>query len=210
MRKRIEVKKGERFGRLVILEEINEEISGANKFRKFACECDCGGRKEVRLNSLRIGATKSCGCLNAEESTKRGTTHGRSKTKIYDIWATMLQRCFYKNSKSYKNYGGRGIKVCKNWLKFENFYNDMGDRPEGRSLDRIDNNGNYEYKNCRWATKKEQDDNKRTTIFVSINKVKISFNDLVEFFGLTRGSLHNRIFIRNWDLGKALTTKIKK
>ena len=179
MRKRIEVKKGERFGRLVILEEINEEISGANKFRKFACECDCGGRKEVRLNSLRIGATKSCGCLNAEESTKRGATHGRSKTKIYDIWAAMLQRCFYKNSKSYKNYGGRGIKVCKNWLKFENFYNDMGDRPEGRSLDRIDNNGNYEYKNCRWATKKEQDDNKRTTIFVSINKVKISFNDFV-------------------------------
>lgn len=149
---------GHRFCRLVVL-----ECAGKDRFSNliWKCQCDCGNICEVAGHSLNSGRTKSCGCLKKERVCKRNKSHGMSKSPEYDIWKAMLQRCENPNCKSFSDYGGRGIKVCQSWHKFENFYRDMGKRPEGLSIDRINNDGNYEMGNCRWATKEEQSNNSR-------------------------------------------------
>lgn len=116
------------------------------------CICDCGGTKTTRGGNLKRGTTKSCGCLNG--------THHMSFSLSYLSWANMLQRCNNPNNKWYHRYGGRGIKVCKIWEKFENFYADMGERINNLTLDRIDNDRNYEPGNCKWSTAKEQANNR--------------------------------------------------
>lgn len=123
--------------------------------RYWICECDCGEIKSIRQDLITSGHTKSCGCLIKEEMRSR-KTHDMSKTIEYDTWKHMIQRCTNKTAINYDNYGGRGIFVCEEWKNsFETFYNDMGDKPIGSSIDRIDNDGNYEPSNCRWVTKQQ-------------------------------------------------------
>lgn len=131
------------------------------------CICGCGASCIAASTNLGSGATKSCGCLNKEVATARATTHGRTGTPIYHTWVSMRDRCNNSNNKRYPAYGGRGITVCERWSSFENFYEDMGERPKGKTLDRKDNNGNYEKDNCRWATKVEQSRNQRTNKMLS-------------------------------------------
>ena len=135
-------------------------------------ECDCGVKKIIRASSVGKGHTKSCGCLQREVVKmycKNNIVHGMVKTKTYRSWSSMKERCLNKSHKSYKDYGGRGITICREWMKFENFYKDMGDRPPKKTLDRINNDKGYFKKNCKWSTSKEQSNNKRNNWILIYN-----------------------------------------
>jgi hypothetical protein len=148
--RRLEVKPGDRFGRLTVINETRILIDNGARRRRFWMQCDCGKKCIVRLLSLTSNNTQSCGCLYREKFTNR--THGYAGTPTYVIWADMIQRCQNPRRKSYKHYGGRGIKVCERWHKFENFLADMGERPGPyHQLNRLNNDGNYEPGNVEWT-----------------------------------------------------------
>src|SRR5215475_12310158 len=143
---------GKRFGRLVVCWPSG--IVGGSV--RWLCVCDCGQMAmTARSGQLLAGRIRSCGCR------KRHKTHGQSRTKVYDAWSGMIGRCSNRKLKAWKNYGGRGIKVCARWRKFENFLFDMGFPPDGLVLDRINNDGDYKPRNCRWATYSQSNKNRR-------------------------------------------------
>jgi hypothetical protein len=133
--------------------------------------CDCGKVFSMRCESEK--KTKSCGCLRAEllKGNSYSSIHNSNGSREYKTWQSMKDRCFRKKNTKYAYYGGRGVSVCERWLCFENFLADMGERPDGCSIDRIDSNGNYEPSNCRWATMTEQARNRRSNRILTINKV---------------------------------------
>ena len=161
------------FGRLTVLSENGKN---SRNDALWLCSCSCGNIKTVEGYSLRSGHTKSCGCLVSDKCSERGkamwTKHGMAKTPTYQCWKSMNNRCRNDHKKYHNNYAGRGISVCKEWASsFEAFYNYMGDKPEGKTLDRIDNDGNYEPSNCRWATPTQQTRNSRTVV---LNEVDVA------------------------------------
>lgn len=123
--------------------------------------CKCGKPYEGKLANVINGNTKSCGCLGAEALAARNVKHGMARTKIYDIWSAMMSRCHNPSNKRYRDYGGRGITVTEEWHQFSKFYSDMGERPVGKSLDRMDNSVGYSKENCTWVTSEDQASNKR-------------------------------------------------
>lgn len=188
---------GMRFGRLVALRPIpNSGKSGG--YLKWVFKCDCG-REIVRSGKMvRSGYISSCGCLKRDYlRSKNAPTykHGRSNTPEFHIWSGMIHRCTNPNSKAYKNYGGRGIKVCDRWRNsFENFLADMGERPSKEySIDRIDVNGNYEPTNCRWVLWEIQCQNKRNTKYFEYQGVKHSLREWCNIYGVKEATVKNRI-----------------
>ena len=158
MSRRIEVKTGERYGKLTIVKEVE------GYRRKFQVKCDCGNTTNVILNSLRNGKTTSCGCYNKQVLEERNRTHGLRNHYLYHTWSRMKQRCYNPNCEDYKYYGAVGVTICDRWrYSFPNFLEDVGDRPSPKhSIDRFpDKYGNYEPTNVRWATHSEQMLNRR-------------------------------------------------
>lgn len=140
------------------------------------CKCDCGTVRDFREDALKSKERVSCGCFRLERLREAVVTHDKTRTKAYGTWEGMLQRCNNTNSENYYNYGGRGILICNAWLDFENFFSDMGERPDGMSLDRIDVNGNYCKENCRWTTPSVQGFNQRISSNNTSGRTGVSWN----------------------------------
>lgn len=179
----------ERYGRLTVIER-----SKTNP-RYFICKCDCGNQKEIFSSHIKQGRTRSCGCYRKEIISALGkqTKHGLFGTKIYGVWSSMMSRCYNTNNHAYSSYGGRGIVVDEFWHKFENFYNDMGVAPKGLTLDRIDNNKGYSKENCRWATMKEQGNNKRSNVMIEYEGRVQNITQWAEELGVPRTRLYDQI-----------------
>lgn len=183
---------GKKFNRWTIL-KFDKKIDGEYY---WLCKCSCGTIKSRLAYGITSGQSKSCGCYKRDVSSTNRIKHNLSRTRFYHIWQGMKQRCFDKKSDAYKNYGGRGIIICKEWLNFNNFVNDMykpyqehcekyGEK--NTSIDRIDNNKGYFLKNCRWATSKEQSNNTRKSPYnnyITFNNKKISIYKFTQICGI--------------------------
>ena len=164
---------GQKHGKLTV---IRRNGISKDRYIKWLCQCECGKQTIVRGESLKNGNTKSCGCLQKEllKLNPNSLKHGQSSdgiSRIYKTWENMIERCTNPNHKQYKDYGGRGIKVCEAWIKFNGFFKDMGEKPNGLTLDRINNNGDYCKENCKWSTSKEQARNKTNNILITIDGI---------------------------------------
>jgi hypothetical protein len=154
--------------------------------------CDCGVIKEMLWDSINRGQNKSCGCYKTKLLTKHSTTHGKTKTREYNCWVGMRNRCYTPKNADYARYGERGIEVCSEWKdSFETFYNDMGDSPSPlHSINRIDNDGNYSKSNCEWATNAEQSRNRISNVQIKIGKKTYLLSDVRKRYGIASASFY--------------------
>lgn len=194
-----------KFGRLQPIRRVENSAKGDTR---WLCKCECGNEKVILAKNLKNGATRSCGCLNREIITTHGHTAGHKITPVFFTWSAMIARCYHSYCPGYARYGGRGIKVSDEWLKFENFYRDMGDKPPGKSIDRIDGNGDYCKENCRWATPKEQSNNISTNVWITYNGETHTLKQWSEKINLPYPCLHNR-FKLGWTKEEALTIPLR-
>jgi hypothetical protein len=201
---------GMKFERLEVIRRAEKPNS---KNYHWLCRCDCGNEIIVSTSNLCSGNTKSCGCLNSELSTLRSATHNLSKSRLYNIYCGMKQRCYDTNSSNYHNYGARGIRVCDEWLRdFTTFYKwSLRNKYCGNlSIDRIDNDGNYEPSNCRWATRVEQANNKSNSRIFTIDGKTQTVSQWARDYGLTADLVYSRMYKSKWSIEKALTEPICK
>lgn len=201
---------GQRFGRLVAVSRESRK-QGAKTRSFWLCACDCGQERFVALDSLLVGDTLSCGCLQRELAVKRGVTHGGSTSRVYRIWSGVVQRCSNPRCPAFHNYGGRGIKMHEPWGKsFPAFAAYVGEPPGPKhSIDRINTNGNYEPGNIRWATAEEQGRNRRNTILVDLDGRTVSLKEATQTRRLPYATVYRRISRLGWAASEALSTPIR-
>lgn len=192
---------GRRYGRLLVLSRA-ETIKGLSR---WLCRCDCGVERVVRGADLRNGSTRSCWCLGRENVIAACSTHRGSRTQLYNAWTCMRARCENPKNSNFRYYGGRGVRVCERWLKFENFLADMGERPKGCTLDRIDGNGDYEPGNCRWATPTEQANNMRSNRNVTVDGETFTIAQWAKRTGLNKHLISERLR-SGWSPSEAVST----
>lgn len=197
---------GNQFGRLTAIAYLGKR-NGAQRWR---CECKCGKTIEVQGGNLATGHTKSCGCFRREVHRRDRTTHGMFGTPEYRVWASMLTRCHNPKCMGFANYGGRGITVCERWREsFEAFYADMRPRPSpAHSIERTDNDGNYEKTNCRWVTSDVQVRNKRNNHWITFRGKTMLLADWARFAGMSKSALLNRL-LRGWSVERAVTEPVR-
>lgn len=203
---------GEKFGRLLVLEEAEPYTypDGLRKERMCLCQCDCGIIKAINANSIRRGLSTSCGCYRSERSTTHGCSRGKTNQapdRAYGAWEAMKQRCLNPNAGKYPAYGGAGITICARWIhSFENFLADMGPAPSSEhSIDRKDGTRGYEPGNCRWATRQEQQRNLKTNRRLVVNGETLSFRDACDRVGISPELAQLRIK-RGWTTERAVMT----
>jgi len=198
---------GQRFGKLVVVEEGPRGNGVSRQSRRWWCVCDCDHKRcLVAQSDLRVGKQVSCGCHRNQKARDKAT-HGMSGTEEYTTWILIKRRCYNPSDADYKDYGGRGIVVCDRWLHdFGAFYKDMGSRPSrNHSIDRRNTNGNYDPDNCRWATPTEQARNKRTSVRHSYNGQSLTIAEWSEVTGIPYSILRSRIS-NGWNPVVAITT----
>ncbi len=199
---------GKKYGMLTVISKHGKSPSGI----RWNCVCDCGKRTIATGNPLKSGITKSCGCIKAVRIYGRGnnnaTTHGLSYSSSYRTHAGMMDRCYKSTCISFKNYGGRGITVCDRWHNLSSFIEDMGERPNGYSIERIDNDGNYTPENCKWATAKEQANNRRPKKSITYGGVTRTYLAWSLHLG-GEGTLVFTRLKRGWSEERAVSTKAR-
>lgn len=192
---------GQTFGRFTVLERAG---SCRQSHALWLCKCLCGIEKVVSGAHLRKGAVKSCGCLRKEILADSRHKHGGANTPTWNVWRGMIKRCTSKNFSQFKHYGGRGIKVCYRWLEFPNFLSDMGERPEGASIERIDVNGDYEPENCKWIPLQEQPNNTRRSFVVELHGKSMCLRQACDSLGLKYARVRDRIQKLGWTFEQAI------
>ena len=195
----------QKFGKLLVLKFSHKDKNQT----VWECLCECGNITYVKSVNLKNNRTKSCGCLKKELMINRNVKHNQTSSKLYMIWKTMKQRCYNPKNKSYKNYGGREISICDEWINdFNSFYNWSieNNYKEGLSIDRIDNNGNYEPSNCRWTTRKTQSNNTRTNRYITINEQTKTLAEWCEVYNMKYQTVHSRLK-KGYNILDALTIK---
>ena len=191
---------GQKFGRLTVIERAENSNFGLVRWK---CLCECGNTTIVQSGNLIQGNTKSCGCIHLKQG-------GKSHSRLYHIWNNMKSRCYNPSNKYYKYYGGRGISICDEWKNnFQVFYDwaIANGYSDNLSIDRMDASGNYCPDNCRWATIKEQQSNKRNNRYITYNGKTQTIAQWAKEIGIKTSTLHARLNYQNWDIEKALTTK---
>jgi len=174
---------------------------------RWLCKCTCGNEVLVMAKELRNGHTKSCGCLKTETTSIRSTTHGQTGTPTYMAWKDMIKRCYNPKDKRFEIYGGRGIYVCDRWLhSYENFFADMGECPDDKTIGRTNNDGPYEPSNCRWETRKEQANNKRTNHLITFRGQQMTMMQFAEKIGIPYNVVKQRINKLGWSPEECLTS----
>ena len=208
MRKNIDLM-GQRFNNLLVIKEVDRNKYGT---RQWLCRCDCGNYIIETSNHITTGHTKSCGCYKIKFAKQIFTKHGKKHTRLYNIWCGIKQRCYDVNSNNYKRYGARGIVVCDEWKNdFMSFYNWAMNNgyQDDLSIDRMDNNGNYEPCNCRWATIETQSNNKRSNHVVIYNGISKTVGQWSTDLNINYGTLLSRL-LRGWSVERAFTQPVRK
>lgn len=201
---------GNKFGRLTPIKKIGQD---AFRGSIYLCSCECGNSVEVRGGNLVSGNTRSCGCLRNETLSRISSTHHESKTRLYRIYQAMKRRCYNTNSKDYEGYGGRGIQVCEEWKTNYECFRDwalVNGYEDHLTLDRIDNEGNYELKNCRWVNAKVQANNKSNNVRISWSGKTMNLGEWAKELGMSYSALYKRIYRYDWSIEDAFTKEVKQ
>ena len=205
---------GSVYGRLTVLGPADDYVQpSGHKKRRVKCQCSCGKETVAHEGHVATGHTRSCGCLDVDTVIARSLTHGSARrgkiTRTYLTWCDMKKRCLNPEATGYPNYGGRGIIICDRWLNsFENFLEDMGEKPPGSMIERKNNDGPYTEDNCRWATRREQNNNRRNNRWFEHDGKRMTIAQWEQFMGWKRGGILNRLR-QGWSFTKAICTPIR-
>ncbi len=209
MPKRIEVKAGDTYNLLTVIEEVESVFYSRMRSRRVLCRCECGKETVVRLSRIRSGETKACGCLQGLSSIRHGHAIRGTRSITYATWKSMRQRCLDPNASNYHLYGGRNIHICQQWEDFTAFLEDMGDRPSpNHTIDRINPDGDYAPGNCRWATAKEQGRNRRTNRMLTYKGETFCLVEWAERIGMNLDTLTDRLRKGGYTVEEALTLPV--